>query len=59
VPKRALGLDAFGMAFASMALAQVHLAMGDHGLALNLACQALVLAAESRGRLEEGAATVC
>jgi tetratricopeptide (TPR) repeat protein len=55
VPKRALGLDAFGMAFASMALAQVHLAMGDHGQALSMARQALALSAEFRGPLEEGA----
>jgi tetratricopeptide (TPR) repeat protein len=55
VPKRALGLDAFGMAFASMALAQVHLAMGEHAQALSMARQALGLSAECRGRLEEGA----
>jgi class 3 adenylate cyclase/tetratricopeptide (TPR) repeat protein len=55
VPKRALGLDAFGMAFASMALAQVHLALGDHGQALSMARQALALSAEFHGPLEEGA----
>jgi tetratricopeptide (TPR) repeat protein len=59
VPKRGLALDANGMAFASMAAAQVHLATGDHGHALNMARRALTLSAETRGRLEEGAAHPC
>jgi tetratricopeptide (TPR) repeat protein len=56
VPKRALGLDAFGMAYASMASAQVHLATGDHGQALIAVRQALVFSEQSRALLEEGAA---
>jgi class 3 adenylate cyclase/tetratricopeptide (TPR) repeat protein len=55
VPPRALGIDAFGMAYASMALAQVHLATGDHGQAFSAVRQALVFSEQSRARLEEGA----
>src|SRR5215469_5856548 len=55
VPPRALGLDAFGMAYASMVFAQVHLAMGDHGQAMSAVRQALLFSEQSRARLEEGA----
>ena len=55
VPKRALGLDAFGMAYASMVSAHVHLSVGDNDQAFNMARQALTLSEQSRGRLEEGA----
>ena len=58
VPLRALGrvADVHGVAFAQIALAQLHLAAGDTGQALSAANKALEFAEQYRLGLEQGAA---
>src|SRR5262249_27615469 len=58
VPARALafGVDAFMMAIAQTALAQLHITFGDLGQALSAAQQALTTSLQCRAHLEEGAA---
>ena len=57
VPFRALGAgDVHGVAFSKIALAQLHLAVGDASQALSAASSALGFAEQYRLGLEEGAA---
>jgi tetratricopeptide (TPR) repeat protein len=52
----AFGVDAFMMAIAQTALAQLHITCGDLGQALSAAQQALTTSLQCRAHLEEGAA---
>ena len=56
VPTRALGTSAYAMPYPQIALAQLHLAAGDLGQALNVAREALSSSKLTRAPLEEGAA---